>query len=143
MDVVGIKAFIEDNFPDVVTYEIEGDHFFVCDTENKTPFATISTSSKYDTHSDLDRPGVFRLNLGVSKTTYRARFPTDKLPLESGHDFTATDQIMPHPEYGRTYWICVINPGEATFEELRPMLAEAYQIAVKKLHAFKMAGSKR
>ena len=142
MDVLSIKRFIEDTFPGVTVVEDEGNYFFIYDTENKAPFATILTSSKYDTYSDLDRPGVFRLNIGVSKSTYRSRFPTDKLPAESGYDFTKADQIMPHPEYGRTYWLCVLNPSEKTFEDLQPMLAEAYQIAVRKYDAFQHAKTK-
>ena len=143
MDAPDIREFIEDNFPGVAVVESEGDHFFVYDTENKVPFATILTSSRHDTHSDLDRPGVFRLNIGVSKTTYRALFSTDTLPAESGFDFTAFDRIMPHPEYGRTYWICILNPSEATFEDIRPMLSVAYDLAVKKFDAFKKASSMR
>jgi hypothetical protein len=26
-------------------------------------------------------------------------------------------------------WVCVLNPSEATFEQVEPMLAEAYQLA--------------
>jgi hypothetical protein len=26
-------------------------------------------------------------------------------------------------------WVCVLNPSEATFEQVKPMLAEAYQLA--------------
>ena len=42
------------------------------------------------------------------------------------------DKLMPHPVYGRMYWVCVLNPSESTFETIRPLLDEAYEIAVKK-----------
>lgn len=37
---------------------------------------------------------------------------------------------MPHPVYGRMHWICVLNPSEATFEKIKPLLAQAYEIDV-------------
>ncbi len=30
------------------------------------------------------------------------------------------------------YWICVLNPSEATFQAVRPLLAEAYEMSVRK-----------
>ena len=39
---------------------------------------------------------------------------------------------MPHPVYGRNHWVCVLNPGEATFETLKPLLQEAYDRAVER-----------
>jgi hypothetical protein len=36
---------------------------------------------------------------------------------------------MPHPVYGKMYWVCVLNPSAATFEAVKPLLAEAYQAA--------------
>ena len=40
------------------------------------PFATIVTKdyTGFDTASDLNRPGVFRLNVGVGRDTFRALF---------------------------------------------------------------------
>jgi predicted DNA-binding protein (MmcQ/YjbR family) len=48
------------------------------------------------------------------------------------HDFTALDRLMPHPVYGRNHWVCVLNPSEATFETLKPLLEEAYDRAVER-----------
>ena len=94
------------------------------------PFATIVIKDygDFDDASDLDRPGVYRLNVGVGKETYRSLFPG-----EGEHDFTALDVLMPHPVYGRQHWVCVLNPSEKTFETVKPLLAEAYEIAVKRL----------
>jgi len=39
---------------------------------------------------------------------------------------------MPHPVYGRNHWVCVLNPSEATFETLKPLLREAYDRAVER-----------
>jgi hypothetical protein len=71
---------------------------------------------------------VFRLNIGLSRESYRSLF------LEEGScDFTALDELMPHPVYGRMHWVCVLNPSEATFERLKPLLADAYELAVRRL----------
>ena len=32
----------------------------------------------------------------------------------------------------RNHWVCVLNPSEATLERLKPLLAEAYDRAVKR-----------
>jgi predicted DNA-binding protein (MmcQ/YjbR family) len=50
------------------------------------------------------------------------------------YDFTALDVIMPHPHYAQQSFICVLSPGDATFEKVRPLLAEAYDIAVRRFN---------
>jgi len=110
-----------------------GGTFFVHDPgkerpkDHRFPFATLVTSDEDDQFSDLNRPGVFRLNVGVGKRTFQSLFGPSK-----GHDFTALDQIMPHPVYGKMYWVCVLNPSDATFEAIKPLLAEAYEAAASK-----------
>src|SRR6476659_1321358 len=101
------------------------------------PLATRVTNDDYDSFSNLNRPSVFRLNIGISKPTYNALLGARPLPNDeaedSGYDFTALDQLMPHPVYGRMYWVCVLNPSPATFQTVvQPLLAEAYAMAVKK-----------
>jgi hypothetical protein len=78
----------------------------------------------FDRASNLDRPAVFRLNIGVSKKSYSSLFPDD---LQ--HDFAALDRLLPHPVYGKNHWVCVLNPSDATFRSLHPLLAGAYGIA--------------
>ena len=39
---------------------------------------------------------------------------------------------MPHPVYGPNHFVCVLNPGDTTFETVKPLLREAYEIAVKR-----------
>jgi hypothetical protein len=123
-----------------------GDTFFIYDPDrnlepkHRFPFATIVTKDygDFDRASNLNRAGVFRLNVGVSKSTYHSLFGPQPSPpgpggiVETGHDFTALDQIMPHPVYAPQSWVCVLNPSEATFEAVRPLLAEAYDLAVKR-----------
>ena len=113
-----------------------GDTFFIYDPRHdlppsrQFPFATIVTKDygEFDSASRLDRPGVFRLNIGVSKKTFQSLFPHD-----DAHDFTALDTLMPHPVYAENHFVCVLNPSEATFDKLKPLLVEAYQIAVARV----------
>ena len=137
MDGTQISKYILETFEGVNVVTDSGNSFFFYDPENKIPFVTIVTNDQYDDVSDLGREGVYRLNIGVSKQTYQSLFRTEtddgvEIPHNEGHDFTALDTLMPHPVYGKMYWVCVLNPSDATFETLRPMLREAYDIAVKK-----------
>jgi hypothetical protein len=118
-----------------------GDTFFIYDPERnlepkrRFPFATIVTKDygDFDNASNLNRPGVFRLNVGLSHETYRARFgPQTSPPDNTGHDFTVLDQLIPHPVYASQSWVSVLNPGAETFEAIKPLLTEAYDMAVKR-----------
>src|ERR1700730_4588988 len=114
-----------------------GDTFFICDPNHdlegarRFPFATIVIKDygDFDNVSNLDRPGIFRLNIGVSKETYAGLFG------EGQYDFAALDRLLPHPVYGKNHWVCVLNPSESTFETVKPLLAEAYEIALRRAGA--------
>ena len=152
MDQASIIQYIADTFAGVEVLSPTdgpgaGDTFFMYDPErnlepkHKFPFATIVTKDygEFDRSSNLDRPGVFRLNIGVGKDTYRSLFGSPPSPpgeagvVDTGHDFAALDQLMPHPAYGHLSWVCVLNPSDATFPTLRPLIAEAYELAVSRL----------
>jgi len=77
---------------------------------------------------------VFRLNIGISKKTFQSLFGLVKVDANS-YDFTALDVIMPHPEYAQQHFICVLSPGELTFEQVRSLLAEAYEIAARRFNS--------
>jgi hypothetical protein len=149
MDQESIRRYIADTF-EGVDVEIAsqesggpelawGDTFFIYDPDRnlegtrRFPFATIVTKDydEFDNASNLNRPGVFRLNIGVSKETYQSLFGDDE--AEISHDFAALDHLLPHPVYGRNHWVCVLNPSAATFESLRPLLTEAYEVAVRRI----------
>lgn len=130
--LAGVDAFVgseEGGSPEIAW----GDTFFIYDPHRtlegakRFPFATIVTKDygDFDNASNLDRPGVFRLNIGVSKETFASL-----VDAGADHDFTALDVFMPHPVYGRNHWVSVLNPSDATFEKLQPLLREAYDRAV-------------
>ena len=139
MDARELTRTIVEAFANVETTEAMGYTFFFYNSDHKMPFATlIAADNEYDRVSNLDRPDVYRLNIGVSKETYRSLFGPQPPPpgaagiVETGHDFTALDRLLPHPVYAPQSWICVLSPGKATFETVRPLLAEAYSIAVRR-----------
>jgi hypothetical protein len=98
------------------------------------PFATIVTKDygEFDNTSHLDRPDVYRLNIGVSRDTFRAvtGYSPDEFDAHAAdYDFAALDRLMPHPLYATQSYVCILNPSPATFETLKPLLAEAYERA--------------
>ncbi len=127
-----ITRYITETFSGVETAINFGYTFFFYGSNHKLPFATLASSDNdYDRVSNLDRPGVFRLNLGVTKQTFHSLFGADGITL-SDYDFTTLDKIMPHPVYASRWFVCVLNPGDGTFRTIRPLLAEAYEIASRR-----------
>jgi len=132
MNESSVVEYITKTFPEVETTSSFGYTFFFYRSERKLPFATlISSDYDYDRISNLDRPGVFRLNIGISKQTFQSLFGTTKVDV-GNYDFTALDVIMPHPDYAKQHFVCVLSPSEATFERVGALLAEAYDIAVQR-----------
>jgi hypothetical protein len=121
---------------------LAGGHFQVADdntfffhgTDNRFPFATLVTKDHAsDSASKLDRPGVFRLNIGVGKETFRALFgeQDDNATIAAiAVDCAALDTLMPHPVYAKMYWVSILNPSAKTFETVKPLLREAHSLAV-------------
>lgn len=91
-----------------------------------------------DKGSWLDREGVFRVNVGLTKETFIKKFgavprrPAAGKTAAMDFDFTALDTIMPHPVYAWMGWVCVLNPSEETFAEFKPMIEESYHFALQK-----------
>jgi len=132
MGETAISQYITDTFEGVETTVNFGYTFFFYGSDRMLPFATIANADyEYDHISKLDRPGVFRLNIGVSRQTFQSLFGTDKVDV-GAYDFTALDKIMPHPEYAAQSFVCVLSPGDATIETVRALLAEGYDLAVRR-----------
>jgi hypothetical protein len=139
-----MKRYICEAFDGVNAVDASGDTFFMYDPkgdlppERQLPFTTIVTGDHYDSISKLNRPGAYRLNIGLTTATYAASFgaaPTQRSAdgvLDAGFDYAAADTVMPHPTYASQHWVCVVNPGEATLETVRTLLAEAHGFAARK-----------
>lgn len=129
MDERSMSDYIINTFADIQITENFGYTFFFYGENRRLAFATLSSAdNEYDRISNLDRPGVFRLNIGVSKQTFARLFGDS----HKEYDFTALDVIMPHPEYAAQSFVCVLNPSEQTFQTVKELLAEAYEIAVNR-----------
>jgi hypothetical protein len=143
MDSSSIAHHITGTFAGIYPLSAWGETSFFYNPGRKLPrgiyFATVKDKDgDNDRASNLHRPGVFRLNFGISKPTYRSLFgPSPVRPpaggvVDTGHDFAALDQLLPHPVYGWMSWVCVLNPSARTFSTVEPLLAEAYDLAVSK-----------
>ncbi|MEV0083579.1 DUF6194 family protein [Saccharopolyspora sp. NPDC050642] len=154
MDATAAKRYIEETFDGVRAVEHAGDAFFVHDPDGDLaddrwlPFATIVTGDHYEAVSGLDHPGAYRINIGLTKDSYTKRFgpaPTTRDEsgvLVTGFDYAARDQVMPHPHYASQHWVCVVNPGPETADEVRRLLDEAHRFAARK-HANQKARKAR
>src|SRR5438093_4089307 len=107
-DADEITRYIVETFDEVdVARDRDIGIFFSRDSEKHWPnFATIVTSNEYDQFSDLNRPGVFRLNIGVEKATFVAAVGSMRKP-----DYTQLDRLMPHPVYAKQRWVCILSPS--------------------------------
>jgi Family of unknown function (DUF6194) len=118
-----IVKYIQETYPETDVVEAMHAWFFSLDAEKHWPdFATLVTTDEHDDASDLDRPGVFRLNIGVDRTTFEHIAAADAQP-----DYTAFDRLLPHPVYARQLWISILNPSDETFTEtVVPLLTLAH-----------------
>jgi hypothetical protein len=124
-DPEAINRKIRELYPDADVIEIPDAAFFSLDPEKHFPnFATIVTTDEHDdgTPSNLARPGVFRLNIGVSRATFERLVGSMADP-----EYAAFDRLLPHPVYAKQLWISILNPSDATFRDVvLPLLAEAH-----------------
>jgi Family of unknown function (DUF6194) len=116
-----------------------GDSFFFYDPDGvpanrRLPFATIVTKDYdgFDTSSDLNRPGVFRLNLAVGRTRFEQLFgfPPAEFPHhEADFDPAALDQVIPNPAYATQGWASVLVPGPGSDDMVRELITYTYERA--------------
>lgn len=92
--------------------------------------------SEGDTLSRLDRHGVFRVTLRLSKDKFNALFSKSAKPDKSGYitrapeDYDKKNKITPHPVLSGDYCIQCLNPEEKLFETLlKELIAESYRRA--------------
>ena len=100
-------------------------------------FCTIKEKNgDNDKSSGLDRDSVFRVSIGVGKSNYQKHFGVKpKRPEKGGivntiHDFTKLDELMPHPIYAWMSWVQILSPSKSSFESILPLIKDAHAIAV-------------
>jgi hypothetical protein len=122
---------IRDAFPDAVVATIDSAAFFSLDEKHWPNFATVVWTDEHDegTPSNLARPGVYRVNVGVDRPTFQRLVGGLTDP-----DYAAFDRFVPHPVYARQRWISILNPSHATVRDgLMPLIAEGHaRLAARK-----------
>ena len=135
-----IRDWITTTYPETVVAEAMGATFFSLDPGSWPNFATIVTTDEHDMGAPSNltaRPDVFRLNVGVGKATFERLVGAGAHAADAGAqaadvDYAALDTILPHPVYAKQRWIAILNPSQATFEEVvRPLIAEAHDRLVR------------
>lgn len=91
-----------------------------------------------DGSSNLSREDIWCLNIGLRKTTFQHLFgeipkrPTKGKTVDIQYDFTAVNTLIPHPVYAWMAWVRILNPSEESFEQILPLIQEAYDYAKDK-----------
>jgi len=126
-----LLQLIRDAFPDAVVATIDSAAFFSLDEKHWPNFATVVCTDEHDmgTPSNLARPGVYRVNVGVDRETFERLVGSLEVP-----DYAAFDRFVPHPVYAKQRWISILNPSHATVREtLMPLIAEGHdRLAAKR-----------
>ncbi|MCZ7569809.1 MAG: DUF6194 family protein [Ardenticatenaceae bacterium] len=105
--------------------------FFFVGDDHRLPFVTIATSDNdFDSVSNLNRDGVFRINIGVSKETFDSLL-ADTSPENVDH--SVLDVFRPHPHYSKQHFVCILNPSDENVETVKSLIVEAYSIAASRL----------
>jgi hypothetical protein len=141
MDVETLLERVQARYDGLALEDSWGEHALFYNPGGELPrgayFLTVKThDGENDCASALDRPDVYRVNLGVSTATYEAWFgprpprPENGDVVDTGHDFTRLDELLPHPVYAWAGWVCVLSPTEETLASLWPLVDEAYERAL-------------
>ena len=119
-----------------------GDSFFFYDPDGdeaarKFPFATIVTKDYdgFDMASNLNRQGIYRLNVGVGRIRFEELVgysPAQHPSHEEDFDYTTLDCLLPHPAYAAQAWVSVLNPGDKTGGLARSLIVEAHGRAAQR-----------
>ncbi|OGO56469.1 MAG: hypothetical protein A2V85_03750 [Chloroflexi bacterium RBG_16_72_14] len=120
-----VTTWITTTYPDTVVTTALSATFFSLDASASPNFATIVTTDEHDlgAPSNLARPGVYRLNIGVGRTTFKRLVGSTTDP-----DYAELDRVIPHPVYAKQHWVAILNPSRRTFDEVvKPLIAEAYE----------------
>ena len=138
-----ISNYLLTTFNDLKSLDAWGETSFFYNPGNLRPrgcyFCTIKErDGENDKASALDRKDVFRFNFGVARETFLKLFGTiPKRPPKRGvikgiYDFTQSDILCPHPVYGWMCWVAIINPSRESFNQLKELLHESYQLILQK-----------
>lgn len=124
-DLDSMIRLIEDRFPEAAVATIDTVVFFSLDEKQWPNFATVVWTDEHDegAPSNLARPGVYRVNVGVGRESFERLVGSMDDP-----DYSAFDRFLPHPVYAKQHWISILNPSDETVsKELMPLIEEGYE----------------
>jgi hypothetical protein len=126
MNEAEVEAFLAD-LDNVQRTENLGYSFFFVGDDHRLPFLTmVSSDNEFDNVSNLDREGVFRINIGIGRKTFEDLFvERHSEPV----DYSALNVFLPHPEYSKQHFICILNPAGENVEKTKNLIIEAHSIA--------------
>src|SRR5262245_46968213 len=102
MTQADLETFLA-GLPNVQRIENFGYTFFFVGDDHRLPFVTIANfDNEFDDVSNLDREGVFRVNIGISRATF------EQLGLSGSEaiDYSVLNTFLPHPHYARQNFVC-------------------------------------
>lgn len=104
----------------------------------KMPFATvvIKDYTGFDEASNLNRGGLFRLNVDLGRERFEELFgylPSAHQAHHDRYDYTAVHTVFPHPVYASYGWASIINPSGNAEVQAKELLTNAHQQALQKM----------
>jgi hypothetical protein len=141
-----IQEYILSSFKDVYLKNTWGEKSFFYNPGKVKPHGTYFFTIKEkdgenDKASNLERVDIYRINFCISQEIFIDLFknkpvrPSKGNSIEGSYDFTQLNILTPHPIYGWMKWVSILNPDKKTFEDIKPLIDESYQISVKKFNA--------
>jgi hypothetical protein len=130
MNQAEVETFVA-GMQDVQREDNYGYVFFFVGDDHLMSFVTIANAdNEWDSVSNLDRDGVFRVNIGVGRETFDQLIGKsfESEPL----DYSALNTFLPHPEYAKQNFICILNPEGENVEKIKELISEAHAIAAKR-----------
>jgi hypothetical protein len=121
-EVISIQeviAYSLDTFPGLIEDRNWGERSLFYNPDRQlakgTYFLTFGERDSANDSASTIRPGDYRLNVGISKVAFTDRFgvvparPAAGGVVQTGHDFSQPDRIVPHPIYRWMYWIAILT----------------------------------
>jgi hypothetical protein len=125
-----VEAFVE-TLDNVQREENFGYIFYFVGDDHRLSFTTIANSDNaYDSVSNLNREGVFRINIGVSKATFDSLLGDTSA---DNIDYSVLNVFLPHPDYAKQHFVCILNPSQENVEVTKQLIVEAHAIAATRL----------
>jgi hypothetical protein len=130
MDQTEVESFVA-GLENVQREENYGYVFFFVGDDHLLSFVTIANADNdWDNVSNLNRDGVFRINIGVSRETFDRLIeePSGNEPV----DYSVLNTFLPHPEYAKQNFLCILNPSGENVQRTKELIMEAHAMAAKR-----------